>query len=282
MPTVPDTVQATGLPAAPAAPLVVAAAGLPSAPSSPLASAPTPSTTTAGVAATLTQANIKWTAQAAGAAGNGLTIGISNPAGYSCAFSVTNNLIQITPSANGVMIVTGASTTGVNGSYIRDLSDPSGSIWTIGGLPLASIMAADYSYIQHIGGRWAIQRYTPAQGVLYLWTSTADGATPAGLSYSGSTGAGVPTVTAYADTVGNVIIAANATPTVAALVIATASGSTTGTITTQIGQLLTGGGGLESPVAANGNFVQSYPAAPLAPTAIFTQATPEAPTAVHA
>lgn len=290
MPTNPDTVQAVYSPATPSAPLAVAATGAPAAPSSPLASGPTANATIIGIAATLTAGNIRWTAQAAGAAGNSISITIAAAVTFmKPAVTVSSNAITVLPGTKQNMIIGGSSTpllhsllvfVGILNGYPEYSSDGISSAVDF------ALHPGPYSALFWAGTGWGLYKfavsnnYTDAGNFGAKVTSAAG--YPDGLSYSVLNGSGTPTVTAATTTGAQAIAAANAAALSSALVKASAVGDVSGTVSTLALTNLAGGGGLENPAAANAVFAANSPSVPLAPTATYTPSTPAAPSAVHA
>ena len=285
MPTIPDTVQATGLPAAPSAPLVVAATGLPAAPSSPLASGPTPNATTIGVAATLTSGNIKWTAGVGGVGGNSCIVTID---AWEMVFPycfMTGQSI-IVHAANKASFTAFGTTPSLPKCYATSYPLNVGyTVYTSDRIPtLLGVLGSARTVAWCDGVKWRIIQYDILGTVLFSATSGNMTASP-DLATGWTATIGSITTLAFGmsrSTNADIISAVNSDPVASKVFTASASGDVSGMVSTLTSTSLSGGSGLEGPSPANSAFASISPDSPLAPTAVFSPATPAAPTAVHA
>jgi hypothetical protein len=195
--------------------------------------------------------SIAYTAAAAGAAGNSITIAYTLPTQATITVGVVGSAISVGAGAKARMIVTGAVTAGVNGTYVYDVtSSPTDPKWTPGGVPFASLYGVvEFSCVEVFGGGdyATVVRYAataPAGDLYYAISSTApvDLFFPDGLTYEAPyVGTGTPTVAASPPTAAQVLAAINASTAASALVNVAASGAVTGAVAAVSATNLTGG-----------------------------------------
>lgn len=285
MPTIPDTVQATGLPAAPSAPLVVAATGLPAAPSSPLASGPVPNATTIGVAATLISGSIKWTANMGGVAGNTCTVWID-------ALDIVFPLCLVVGQSMGIRAANKASFTATGTTpalpkcyataYPQNVFY---TVYTSDGIPsLGGVLGSGRTVAWMDGTKWRIVQYDGLGTILFSASSSGVSASPdLATGWAATTGSITSLIFAmYRSTKADIIAACNSDRYASQVLTASAAGDVSGIVATLTSTYLSGGSGLEGPSQGASVFAAISPDSPLAPTAVYTPSTPTAPTAVHA
>jgi hypothetical protein len=172
--------------------------------------------------------NITFTAVTPGTAGNDITVEIesSDDQTYLDILSVTNEAIVITPSGIKSIVVSGAGTSAVDGTYLPDGTNESGKQrWTkVGESPATS--ANSFFYVT-ITGKWYI---STAGTSVYEVVSTSAAPPSSGWSALIPGVNPVPTIAFVVSTAQEVIDAVNDNDEVSALVTASASGTVTGAI----------------------------------------------------
>ena len=200
-----------------------------------------------GTHATLTNANIQWTAAVSGAAGNGITIQIVAGVAVISVGSVTGSAVTMTTATKQNMVISGTLDGNATGTLEYQGDSYGMPAWTTGGAIINSV--ATQVSLYGFEGVWHL-RYRVDSILVYAANKESAAATPDGLTdWEITVGSGQPTITAAASTKAQTIAAANANAAVAALVTAAASGDVTGTTAGMFATALTGGGGLEPPAA---------------------------------
>ena len=172
--------------------------------------------------------SVLFTAVNQGVGGNAITVGYAAPSSTTAPLvAVSGNTITVTPAAKQNMVVAGAGTTGANGTYVYDAALAG---WTNG-----------TNKIVNVGGLFKIIKILTS-GILYAATTATTW--PDEAAYSVQTGTTpAPYVACGFTTAAQVIDAVNACTPAALLVVASASGTVTGTVTYCASAPLAGGAG---------------------------------------
>ena len=184
--------------------------------------------------------SVTYTADAAGAAGNDITITYATPAAQSTTtVGVVGDAITVTPGTKARMLVTGTLTSdGSTPVVFTDLLyagiDEGKAVFSH---EATWEFTVNYS-VYWVGSKWILRSLSGA-----TWESTDAVATPDLVTTWVPQGAatGTPTVTAATSSAQQVITAVNASGSASALVTAAASGTVTGAVAAVTATSLTGG-----------------------------------------
>ncbi len=189
--------------------------------------------------------SVLFTAAQAGVSGNSISVEFQAPSGTTTAVvAVTGDAIRATPAAKARMTIGGS------------LTSEGGAVAPPGALEFLDITNGRPRYSAGTSPQWLLTWFPGTgwvlahlAGISTTWRSASDVATPdladGWGANPGSTGTpgGTPTVTAGASSAAQVIAAVNAHPAAAALVTASASGASVGSVAAVAETHLTGGAG---------------------------------------
>ena len=186
---------------------------------------------------------ILYTAVDDGAAGIDISVTYASPAPISeISVEVTGNSIVVTPVANERFLIGGTTLGDVYVRYAGVTSDGLTVYSSDGDIALSG---SDRTYLTYDGTLWLLCGHYSSFGVEFDGTNYSSVTSPDAItgSWSPSLGAGTPNIIAETSSAADVIAAINASPAASALVVASAVGIVTGSITDVSETHLSGGAG---------------------------------------
>jgi len=157
--------------------------------------------------------SVLYTAHRAGYGGRSISVTYATPQAQTKAtVCVDGNAVTVTPSTEERMVISGATTPGVNGPLIYAGTYGGKRRWTSNGdgTNLGGYRGFDFVVLANIGGFWQVVLTLADGSTGYSSHVYSSASSPAGLTFATpATGSGTPTVTAGVSSAAQVIRAVN-------------------------------------------------------------------------